>query len=570
MGSDRQRRSACQGWKWGFLVLAWCTTFAAMQVLAHSTEATASPATPMPGVEALLRQENAELRLQLAAQRQQFEKLMHELLVLKRRLFGRAAEASDQLSLQGQLFGDPIVEVELPAAAEAPPLAKASSQPPVRHPRIGRMVLPPSLPRAEKVLLPEGVLQEDGTLDPGLVKIGEERTERLACTPGEFYVDVIVRPKFARRDEAAANADPAALDASPAVRIAALPRFVVDGGLFHETLLAQVVLAKVDDHLPLHRQSEMLLRDCGVRLPVSTLSDQVLAVGEAFKPLASALLGVLRQRGAMHVDETGLPTQAKGQEGVKKTRAWTFASTAGPNADGHSDPPVICYLYSDDKSGVHVRKQLAGWQGYLHADASNVYDELFRQNPGIREVACWAHARRKFFEVAKASKVRVTAHEAVDRINKLFEIERYCSEQGMSPAERHAHRQAHAVPLVEQFRTWALQQAAQISPASPTGKAFAYLDHHWPAFARYTERGDLKIDNNAAERALRVVALGRKNWMFAGSERGGQAIATLLSLIETAKANGLNPRQWLVDTLTRLPRWPNSRIHELLPLRQSA
>ena len=542
----------------------WCTTFWLMQFVTASAEGSIA-AVPAGSAEVLqLRQENAELRHETAVQRQQIQRLMHELLILKRRLFGRAAEASDQLQIQGQLFGDPIVETDLPPAS-APPLVKPTSEPAKRHPRQGRVVLPPNLKRVEDVLLPEGVHADDGTLRPEFVRIGEERSERLACTPGEFWVAVTVRPKFARRDD---TSNDTADDTGPAVRIAALPRFVVDSGLCHETLLAQVVLAKVDDHIPLHRQSEMLLRDCGVRLPVSTLSDQVLNVGQALKPLWTALFDQLRSRDAIHADETVLPTQAKG--GAQKTRAWTFASTAGARADGSTDPPILCYLYSDDKSGAHVRKQLEAWRGYLHADASSVYDALFRQSPGIVEVACWAHARRKFFDIAKASAVRITAHEAVERINALFEIERQASEQNLQPKDRHALRQEHAVPLITAFREWAIEQVAQLSPQSPTAKAFAYLDRHWKAFTRYTERGDLKIDNNAAERALRVVALGRKNWLFAGSERGGQAIATLLSLIETAKANGLNPRDWLVDTLTKLPRWPNSRINELLPLRQSA
>ena len=519
---------------------------------------------PLAAMDADLVRENAALKADNVVLKQQNQRLMHELLMLKRRLFGRAAEASDQLQIQGELFGDPQVDIDLPAAP-APPLGKPTSEPDKRHRRQGRMVLPPNLKRVEDVLLPEGVQAEDGTLNPEFVQIGEERTERLACTPSEFWVAVTVRPKFARRNDASHDMTG---ETAPAIRIAPLPRFVIDSGLCHETLLAHIVLAKIDDHIPLHRQSEMLQRDCGVRLAVSTLSDQILHVGIALKPLWTALFEQLKQRDAMHVDETGLPTQAKG--GVQKTRAWTFASTAGPRDNGSTDPPITCYLYSDDKSGVHVRKQLAGWRGYLHADASNVYDELYKQNPAIREIACWAHARRKFFDIATASAVRVTAHEAVERINALFEIERHASEQTLLPKDRQALRQERAVPLIAQFRTWAIEQIQQLSPQSPTAKAFAYLDRHWPAFTRYTERGDLKIDNNAAERALRVVALGRKNWLFAGSERGGQAIAVLLSLIETAKANGLNPRTWLVDTLTKLPSWPNSRLAELLPLSKSA
>ena len=510
-------------------------------------------------------QQASEIRLL----RQTVEKLTLDLLMFKRRLFGRSAESSDELLIQGQLFPVTTAEIDL-SPGKSPPLTKTPSEPKVPFVRKGRMILPDNLPRHEQTLMPPGVLDANNHLRPEYVQIGEERTERLACTPASFYVDVIVRPQVVMT--AAAKADPEIAPAIPGgskegVSIAKLPRFIIDSGLMHETLLAHVVLSKIDDHLPLHRQSEMLLRDCGVRLPVSTLCDAILRSAEALMPLDKALLTrLLTQYHALHIDETGCPTLAKGQ--TKKSRIWTYASSAGPDANGHAMAPIICYRYTDDKSGTHLPKLFANYRGYLHADASNVYDALFAQRPDILEVACWAHARRKFYDVAVASTAPTIAQTAVEKINALFAIEAYCTKAGMMPAQRHDYRQQHARPLVLKFGEWAIEQCAQLSKTADTASAFRYVLNHWKAFQRYLERGDLKIDNNAAERDLRVIAVGRSNWQFAGSERGGKAQATLFTLIETAKLNGLNPREWLVDTLQRLPAQPNNRLHELLPLRK--
>lgn len=524
---------------------------------------------PLPDTHAELRALVEQQASEIRSLRETVAKLTLDLLMFKRKLFGRSAESSDELLIQGQLFPAATGEIDLPPG-KTPPLSKTPSQPKVPFVRKGRMILPDNLPRHEQTLMPPGVLDADNKLLPQYVQIGEERTERLACTPASFYVDVIVRPQVVLT--AAAKADPAIAPAIPGgskegVSIAKLPRFVIDYGLMHETLLAHVVLSKIDDHLPLHRQSEMLLRDCGVRLPVSTLCDAILRCAEALMPLEEALFTrLLTQYHAVHIDETGCPTLAKGQ--TKKSRIWTYASTAGPDADGDAIAPIICYRYTDDKSGTHLPKLFADYRGYLHADASNVYDALFAQRPGILEVACWAHARRKFYAVAVASTALTIAHTAVEKINALFAIETLCTTAAMTPAQRHEYRQQHSKPLVQQFEKWAIEQCVQLSSTSDTAKAFRYVLNHWKAFQRYLERGDLKIDNNAAERDLRVIAVGRKNWQFAGSERGGKALATLFTLVETAKLNGLNPREWLVDTLQRIPELPNNRLHELLPLRK--
>lgn len=510
--------------------------------------------------------EIAQQAVTIGSLQQTVNNLTFELLMYKRRLFGRSAEASEQLMFQDLLFPAETIEIELPAST--PALTKVQSQPKPTLPRMGRMILPADLPRREETLLPPGVLNAEGQVREEYVQIGAERTERLACTPPSFWVDVIVRPKFAMT--AAARIDPEipppiADGSKEGVTIAELPRFVVDSGLLHESLIAHVVVSKIDDHLPLHRQSEMLQRDCGVRLSVSTLSDTVLRCAEALEPVATVLFTSLLKRDALHVDETGCPTLAKGK--TKKSKIWTYVSTSGPGAHGNDVAPIIFYRYTDDKSGTHLPGLLESYSGYLHADASNVYDQLFRKYPLIREVACWAHGRRKFYDIAVASPVPVIAHQAVHKINVLFELEAHCTKSEFTPQQRLVHRQQFAKPLVEEFNAWAIKQRAALSASSPTAKAFCYMLNHWGAFTRYLERGDLKIDNNAAERALRVIAVGRNNWQFAGSARGGRAIATLMSLIETAKANGLNPRDWLVNALKRLPSLPSGRIHELLPLR---
>lgn len=544
-----------------------------MERMKELTAAADLPTTEAPSLALVadLRNEIAQQAITIRTLSQTIEKLTLDLLMLKRRMFGRSAEASDLLQVQGQLFPITTAEIDLPVTPAAPPLTRTPSAPKAPLVRKGRMTLPDHLPRREQILMPPGSVDADNRLLPQFVKIGEERTERLACTPASFWVDVIVRPQIVMTPAAKANPQIAPLIANgckEGVSIAKLPRFAVDSGMMHETLIAHVVLSKIDDHLPLHRQSEILLRDCGVRLSVSTLSDSILRCADVVRPLEKALFQrLLTDYSAIHIDETGCPTLAKGQ--TRKTRIWTYASTAGPTANGAMIAPIICYRYTEDKSGTHLPNLLANYRGYLHADASNVYDRLYAQRPGILEVACWAHARRKFYDVAIASTAPTIAHEAVERINALFHIEAHCTKTHMTTAQRHAYRAEKAKPLVDALRLWAIEQCAQLSPTSKTALAFRYLLNHWPAFARYLERGDLKIDNNAAERALRVVAVGRNNWMFAGSERGGHAIATLLSLVETAKLNDINPRDWLVDTLQRLPALPEKRLHELLPLRKS-
>jgi transposase len=240
-----------------------------------------------------------------------------------------------------------------------------------------------------------------------------------------------------------------------------------------------------------------------------------------------------------------MPCLAKEQ--TRKMRMWTYLSSAG------EEPPIILYHFTPTKAGEHVRQFLKGWSGYLHADAASNYDELYRQNPHIQEVACWAHARRKFYEIAEHAPTRVLAHEAVEQINALFAIERQAREDKLTPDEIRRRREQLAKPIVDEIKTWLEKHRPKLAPAAPTARAMNYLINHWGAFARYLDDGRLKLDNNAAERALRLAAIGRKNYLFVGNERSGEVTATLLSLIETAKANGLEPLGYLTRAMRELP-----------------
>ncbi len=240
-------------------------------------------------------------------------------------------------------------------------------------------------------------------------------------------------------------------------------------------------------------------------------------------------------------------------------RAWAYVGR---------NPAIVVYDFTVDKAGQHVRSFLKSWSGgYLQADAASNYDELFRQRPEIKEVGCWAHARRKFFDIAALADKngqRVLAHEALERIGQLFEIEREAKD--LSVDDRQALRNQRAGPLLDALHVWLKEKLGELLPKSPTAAAISYVLKRWAVFTRYLDDGRIAIDNNAAERALREIAVGRKNWLFAGSERGGEACAIVTSLIETAKAHGHDPLAYLTDVLERLPTTLNRDIESLLPM----
>ena len=471
------------------------------------------------------------------------EKLTFQLATMKRIIFGKKSEASN--ALQSDLFGDPTLSLEHQANADAAvqpaPLKKVSSQ--AKAPL--RITLPQDLPVEEVALdLPESEkVLADGT---ALKCIGVEISDKLAVTPSRFFIRRTKRFKYAHP-----TLEEYGVKTAPLHQI-------IDGGIADASVYADVLVKKFDDHLPLNRISEIYLRDGKVNLSKQTLSDWVLACARWLTPLCTALKKALFQESILHVDETILPLLH-----LLKTinaRAWVYVGGSGK---------LLYYQFTTDKKGEHVRETLKDWnpvdgKRYLQADAASNYDGLYRQGK-VLEIGCWAHARRKFFDIAKQSPAAKTAHAAVEKVNALFAIERESSEAAETPEQRYERRQKEAKPKLADLKSWLDNELREILPKTPTAGAIGYCLNHWAALTRYLEDGRTQIDNNAAERALRVVAVGRKNWLFAGSESGGAAAACMYTLIESAKACGLNPREYLEDVLRRLPSTLHRNIDTLLP-----
>lgn len=466
---------------------------------------------------------------------QKVERLENMLQALLRQKFGPSSENAQQLSL----FQTPDTEV----IEQTPAPTAVVSQPKPAVPR-ERIILPKALPEVRTVIdLPDAQkIAPDGT---PLIQIGEETTVKLGFKAASFYKEVIVRPKYAHPNHPDFG-----------IRCAKLPAQLVDGSLLSPSLGAHLLVSKFADHLPLYRIAEIYQRG-NIDIPRSTLSDWVIRLTTELQPLVNRLKDHLLQQSVLHLDETVLPLQSVGR--TLSARAWAYVAPAAH---------LVLYDFTLTKEGQHVRDFLRNWNGtYLQADAASNYDALFVLRPDLLEVGCWAHARRKFFDIAAIADrqgQRVFAHEAVERINQLFDLERQF--KVLTNDERAQQRQKLARPLIEDLKPWLEAKLATLTPKSPTATAISYLLKRWPVFTRYLDDGRLAIDNNAAERALREIAVGRKNWLFAGSDKGGLACAIATSLIETAKANGLDPLAYLADVLTRLPTTLNRDIDSLLPM----
>ena len=325
-------------------------------------------------------------------------------------------------------------------------------------------------------------------------------------------------------------------------------------------LLAHVLFSKYSLHLPLNRQSATYARE-GIDLDVSTLADWVGAAAATLMPLVTTILMHVFAGERIHADDTTVPVLAKGK--TRTGRLWTYVRDDRPFAG--PDPPAAVFFYSRDRGGEHPEQHLASYAGLMQADAYAGFNRLYEANrkPGpIVEAACWAHARRKFFDLAQINKAPI-AIEAVERIDVLFAIEREIN--GMTPQERVRVRNERSRSLVIELERWLREQRARVSKNSETGKAIDYSLKRWRALTRFLDDGRLCMSNNAAERELRAIAVGRRNWTFAGSDEGGRRAAAIYTLIATAKLNDVDPQAWLADVLARLPDHPAKRIHELLP-----
>lgn len=463
--------------------------------------------------------------------------LTFELAYYKRIRFANKSEqfSAEQRELFEETWNTDIIalEVEVEQSGHTAKPAKRASA--------GRQPLPDHLPRIEHRHEPESCTC--GQCGLALVKIGEDVSEQLDVEPARFFVPRHIRPQYACRRCETVSAAP-------------IPPAVIDGGMAAPGLLTWVMVSKFMDHLPLYRLEQIAARS-QVPLARSTLAEWVGRTGVALQPLADRLAELLRKRSVLQADETPVQQLDPGNGKTKKAYLWAYRSNTLDTG-----PHIIVFDYQPGRHGVHARDFLAGWQGHLMVDDYAGYKALFTQ--GVTELGCMAHARRKFFDLFAANQSPVAA-EALRRIGELYQVERQAA--ALDAAGRLPLRQQEAVPKLESLRKWLLETRITIADGSATAKALEYSIKRWPALARYADSGVFPIDNNPVENAIRPIAIGKKNWLFAGSERAGKRAAAIQTLLGTARLNGLDAHTWLKDTLEKLPAWPNSRIDELLPLR---
>ena len=458
---------------------------------------------------------------------------------LRRTIFGRKSEKIvvqlEQLELTLEDLETEQAAAETKADAIAPEIA------PKTRPR--RKALPAHLPRQAVTHTPA----HDCCPDCGgaLQQFGEDVSEQLEYVPESFKVIRHVRPKFAcHKCERVVEA--------PA------PSRPIERGLAGPALLAHVLVSKFADHLPLYRQSEIYARQ-GVEIERSTLAGWVGASSQLLAPLVEALRTHVLAGRKIHADDTPMPVLAPGTGKTKTGRLWTYVRD--DRAAGEKTAPAVWFAYSEDRKGEHPRRHLKNFQGALQADADAGFHHLYEKGD-IYEVACMAHTRRKFYEIHAVHPGPTTA-EALDRIGALYGIEEEI--RGKSVDVRREVRLSRAGPLLEDFRSWLEKSLRQLAPKSETAGAIRYALSRWSALTRYVDDGLLEIDNNNAERALRCVALGRKNYLFAGADSGGQRAAAIYSLIGSAKLNGIDPELYLRTVLDQIADHPVNRIEDLLP-----
>jgi transposase len=479
----------------------------------------------------------------------------------KRDKFGQSSERArhlDQLELQLEELEATATEDALAAeAAAARPAPDSTTVKSFERKKPVRAPLPASLPR-ERVVIPAPC--SCPSCGGKLAKLGEDVTETLEVIPRQWKVIQTVRERFSCRSCETITQPPA-------------PFHPIARGRAGASLLAMILYGKFGNHLPLNRQSESFARE-GIDLDVSTLADWVGACAATLAPLVALIRLHVFGAARLHGDDTTVPVLAKMR--TTTGRLWTYVRDDRPF--GGSSPPAAIFYYSPDRGGAHPGRHLASYAGILQADAYAGYGDLYARDrrPGpIIEAACWSHGRRKFFvlaDIAKAAAARSQkkqaawsplAQEAVRRIDLIFEAERALN--GLAADKRLDLRRTYVAPLVVELEDWMRTERAKLSRHNEVAKAMDYMLKRWPAFTRFLDDGRICLTNNAAERALRCVALGRRNWTFCGSDRGGERAAAIYTLIATAKLNDVDPEAWLADVLRRINDHPASRLDELLP-----
>jgi transposase len=491
--------------------------------------------------------ESLEQHKELTSSTHEIEHLKLVIEKYRRMLFGRKSE---KLTAQLEQLELRLEELETAQAAEeARQAATEATQPSSpqtdskRRTRPARKPLPEDLPREVVTHLPAHNRCPD--CGGALRQFGEDVSEQLERIPASFKVIRHVRPKFA-------------CAGCQSVVEAPAPARPIDRGLPGPGLLAHVLVSKYADHLPLYRQSQIYARE-SVDLDRSTLAGWVGAASELLTPLVDEIKKHVLAAAKIHADDTPVPVLAPGNGKTKTGRLWTYVRDDRPA--GFSTAPAVWFAYSEDRKGEHPRRHLKDFKGALQADAYSGFHHLYGGG-NIYEVACWAHTRRKFHDIHMVHRSPTTT-EALARIGALYGIEEQIRGK---PAElRCSVRQTRSGPLLDELRQWMEKTLRSLSTKSETAGAIRYALSHWRALTRYVDDGLLEIDNNSAERALRAVAIGRKNYLFMGADSGGQRAASLYSLIGTAKLNGLDPAFYLRTVLATIAEHPINRIQELLP-----
>lgn len=475
--------------------------------------------------------QNSELQIAIAGLQQQLAQLQKMIFGSRHERFVPTDIGPSQLSLDMQ--AEAVASCSVTAAKKISYVKTKVTveQKPLLHP--GRMKLPEHLRREEITIEPA----EDIT---GLKKMGEEITEVLEYEPGELFVKKYVRSKYARQN-------------NEGVMIGALPSRPLEKAMAGEGLLAQILIDKYVDHLPLYRQMQRFERS-GVKLPYSTLTDWVTGTCKLIEPLFEALKKEVLSGKYLHVDETPIKVLDKDKKGeTHRGYYWVYQSSIAK---------IVFFDYQEGRGREGPMEILENFGGYLQTDGYSVYD-VFEKRNGITLLHCMAHARRMFHEALNNDEQR--AAYAMEQIQKLYTIERICKEQTLNFAEVKVVRQQKSIPILDQLGKWMKEQYVQVTPKSPIGKALAYSIERWEKLSLYTRDGMLNIDNNPVENSIRPVALGRKNYLFAGSHEAARRSGMLYSLLGTCKMHEINPYVWLKNVLATIATHPINRVQELLP-----
>jgi transposase len=472
---------------------------------------------------------NEQLNFSMASLQHQVKELQRLLYGSRHERFMAANNNSSQLSLDIQ--AEEVAAVKITGAQKIEYTRVKKQVTNKEHP--GRYKLPEHLERREKIIEPKETTE-------GLKRIGEEITEELDYEPGKLFVNKIIRPKYAKPNSEGVIIAP--MIERP------LPKAIAGAGL-----LAQIVIDKYVDHLPLYRQMERMKRE-GVNFPYSTLTDCVSGTCALIRPLYEAHKKIILRSNYLHADETPLKVLDRNKKGeTHKGYYWVYHN---------SIEGLVLFEYQPGRGREGPQEMLKDFKGHLQTDGYCAYD-LFKDKEGITLLRCMAHARRKFFEAKENDKAR--AEYALEQIALLYAIERKAKEQHLTGQQIMQLRQNEAVPVLKKLGEWMKEQYIEVLPKSPIGKALGYSIERWEELMIYTTDGKLNIDNNPVENSIRPVAIGRKNYLFAGSHEAAQRSAMLYSLLSTCRLHGINPFIWLRDVLQRIAVHPINKIEELLP-----